>query len=138
MELKERVDRMKDKEFAGYCVPGCGALLGLRLVVQNVDKFMLVSSPGCVSMSGPYVNAGSNAAAAASAAARATKELVIAYASDEATELHLSSLIDACLRQDNFIYICYNNFHQSGLELKSHIKSVVPYARYSATASVAY
>lgn len=138
MELTEIVQKMKSRDFAGYCTPGCGSLLGLKLVVQNMQKFILVNSPGCVSGSSrafgmPYVNLGMNAAAAAGSISRVSSEAVVAYSGDWATSMHISSLAEACLRNDRFIYVCYNNSLTRDV-----IKSVAPHARYAATASVAY
>ncbi len=147
MELKEIVEQMKDKDFVGYCTPGCGSLLGLRLLVQSLGKFMLVNSPGCVSINKnslkmPYANLGFNAAAAASGIARSTNELVVVYSGDGATQMHVSSLIEACNRNDKMLYVCYNNMAYSAIDYlspeRSLIKSVAPYASYAATASVAY
>ncbi len=147
MELNQIVEQMKDKDFVGYCTPGCGSLLGLRLLVQSLGKFILVNSPGCVSINKdslkvPYANLGFNVAAAASGVARSTNELVVAYSSNGATQMHVSSLIEACNRDDRILYICYNNMTYSVANHlspeRSLIKSVAPYAKYAATASVAY
>lgn len=138
MELKEIVQQMKDKDFAGYCTPGCGALLGLRLIVQNLEKFVLVGAQGCTGRFDaklPYLDIG-NAAAAAAALARAAGGTVVAYSGEGATAVHLGSLIDACGRSDNFLYVCYNNFAYPS---ERHVvRSVATYARYAATASIAY
>lgn len=147
MELKEIVQKMKDRDFSGYCTPGCGSLLGLRLVAQSLGNFVLVNSPGCVSGSKhsaglPYVNLGFNAAAAAGAISRSAGGLVVAYSGDGATEMHISSLLGSCSRNENFIYVCYNNMAYSSMDYpapeRSLIRSVAPHARYAATASVAY
>lgn len=137
MELTEIVQGMKDREFSGCGTPGCGPLLGLRLLSQNMGKFVLVGTPGCVSVSGmTSVNIGFNAPAAADALSRAAKDLVVAYASSAATGMHISSLISACGR-GRFLYVCYNTSIGCHFE-ESIIKSVAPYARYAATASLAY
>lgn len=141
----------------GSSCPGCGEQLGLKLALQVLGRCVLVNSDGSMSLLAkypktsfnvPYVNCGLNAAAAASALARSmqgskTVERIVAYAGDTATFMHLADVIAAAGRNDNVIYICYNNRGSASLghshkNERSLAKSVALNCAYAATASIAH
>ncbi|MBI2578390.1 MAG: hypothetical protein HYW26_01635 [Candidatus Aenigmarchaeota archaeon] len=150
---------IRDVFGVGTSCPGCGEQLGLKIALQALGRCILVNSNGSVSLLAkyprtsfnvPFVNCGMNAAAAASAIARAQNrpevknpEKVVVYAGDAATSMHLGDVIAAADRGDNVIYICYNNKgsgsvnHASRVE-KSITKSVALSCAYAATASMAF
>ncbi len=125
---------------------GCGSMLGLKIALQAVDGHVLVVSSGDISLLGrykslsvPFVHAGLNAAAVASGMARSGTK-VIAYAGDGATNVHLSSVISAARRNDNILYICYNNAGYNNIQRIGNAFSSARNveAPYVATASVSH
>lgn len=143
---------MRDVFGTGNSCPGCGEQLGLKMTLQILGRCILVNSDGTMSLLAkypktsfnvPYVNCGTNAAAAAAALSRNVKDVVLAYAGDGATLMHFDSLVQAAQRGDNFIYVCYNNkgFGSSDYVQKTEKSiagSVALHAAYAATASIAF
>lgn len=136
----------------GTGCPGCGEQLGLKIALQVLGRCILVNSNGSMSLLAkypkssfnvPFLNCGLNAASAASALSRNTKEKIVVYAGEGATAMHLGDLFEAAGRGDKIIYICYNNRgfssagHSSRNE-KSLARSVAMACPYAATASVAF
>jgi len=145
VEILTKLDRVF--ESSNSC-PGCGSILGLKFLLQSLDRLdnvILVTSPGHISAMGKaglhvnFVNS-RDPASTARGLAKANPELnVIVYAGDGFTNMNLTSLLSA---NENFIYICYNNLGHTNIGLISKIKElakIVGYkSAYTATASIAY
>jgi len=143
---------LRDVFGVGTSCPGCGEQIGLKISLQVLGKCVLVNSDGSMallakypktSFNVPYVNCGLNAAATASALSRYSSNVILVYAGDAATLMHLDSLIAAAYHGDNFIYVCYNNkgfgsVDHSYRQEKSIASSIALHAVYTATASIAY
>lgn len=123
----------KQKEYVTggtFACAGCQAVYGLRLLQMAFKKnFIIVNASGCMTLTATYpftpykvpwvFNAIENAASTASGIRmgldskkkRANKSVnVVAYAGDGASyDIGLQSLLGAADRNDNIIYICYNN-----------------------------
>lgn len=143
MEILTKLDRVWE---SSHC-PGCGSILGLKFVLQaleRLDNVILVTSPGEISLLAKsglrvnVVNSRNPAATARGLAAAQHDKNVIVYAGDGFTEMTLPSIIDI---KENVLYICYNNFGYSLLD-KMHTKEFATHfiykANYTAIASVAY
>lgn len=125
--------------------PGCGPQLGLKIAMQFLDKTVLVTSSGCMSLalkalSVPCLNAGMDPLAAAYSVARFGHN-VLCYAGDGALAANLGSLHAAAGRDDNILCICYNN--QGYCNMNVPFKKNKEFARtlkatYVATASVSH
>lgn len=123
--------------------PGCGSLLALKVALQAVDNHVLVLSPGEISpmikYPSSYINAVTFHAAdpAAAASAISANYPVIVYAGDGATARTLDSVMRAARRNDNVLYICYNNTGSSLTEISSEkrLARSIP-AGYVATAAL--
>jgi len=150
----ERVLPLSKSVFSGSAAcRGCGAMLGMKLMLQAIDSCVIVNSTGCISLTGkhvkvPFVSAGLNACAVARGIQnsiaidekdRQEKTAVVVFAGDGATRMNLQSLIAA---KEGIIYVCYNNQGFSSLGQKelwsSLAKQVAFTASYVATASVAF
>ncbi|MBI2075810.1 MAG: hypothetical protein HYT72_00995 [Candidatus Aenigmarchaeota archaeon] len=125
---------------------GCGSVLGLKIALQIIDNPVLVVSSGDISLFGrykslsvPFVHAGLNAAAVASGLARAGGNVLV-YAGDGATNIHLSSVLAAARRNDNILYVCYNNRGYDNIQSTGNVFSNTRNieAAYAATASVSH
>jgi pyruvate ferredoxin oxidoreductase beta subunit len=137
-----------DKVFEGSSIcPGCGSLLGLKMVLQSFDDLkdvILVTSPGEISSMGraglkvSVVNSRNPVSMARGLAVARPDAKIIVYSGDVYTEATLPSLLHA---KENFLYICYNNTGrvQNGkFQLTEFAKSIAHRADYTATANVAY
>ncbi len=127
------------------CCPGCGCILALKLALQVLDMRMLVLSQGCIGLITKYppaaatVRAGMNAAAVAAGISRSLKEPVLVYAGDGSTRMNLSSIFSCAERDENILYVCYNNlgYCNIGSNFVAGFAASVN-AKYSATASVSH
>ncbi len=125
--------------------PGCGSLLALKIALQILDNHNLVLSPGELSPLIKYpvsyfnlpVMHASNPAAAATALARMNP--VVVYAGDGSTAANLASVMQAAGRNENIIYICYNNsgYASLGFSAEKRFARSIP-AAYAATAAVSH
>jgi pyruvate ferredoxin oxidoreductase beta subunit len=143
MEILTKTDRVWE---ASHC-PGCGSLLGLKFVLQSLerlDSVILVTSPGEVSFMAkaglrvPVVNSRNPAATARGLAVAQPEKLVVVYAGDGFTQMNIASLLDTT---ENVLYICYNNLGYALLDsprLMSFAPQLMGKASYTATASVAH
>ncbi len=143
MEILTKLDRVWE---SSHC-PGCGSILGLKFVLQSLerlDNVILVTSPGEISLlakSGlrvPVVNSRNPAATARGLAVAQPDKMVIVYAGDGFTEMTLPSVMDI---KENVLYICYNNMGYALLnkmQRKELGLNFISKANYVATASVAY
>lgn len=143
MEILTKLDRVFE---ASHC-PGCGSILGLKFLLQTLDRLdnvILVTSPGEISFLAKaglhvsVVNSRNPAATARGLAAAMPDKNIIVYAGDGFTEMNLPSILET---KENVLYVCYNNFGYSLLN-SVHGRSFAPHfvrkAAYAATASVAY
>jgi len=120
--------------------PGCGAALGMKLVLQALGpRAVVVVIPSCVSViAGPYPFAAARvpmfhaafeiAAPAAAGIANALKVQgvedvpVLAFAGDGGTfDIGLQSLSGAADRNENIIYVCVDNegYMNTGVQVSS-------------------
>lgn len=116
--------------------PGCGTILGLKLLLQFVGPCALVSSDNIShlfsnSLKVPLVSLGSNPAAVASGLK--VNVPVVVYSDKQSALTHLSSILNVISRNDNMIFVCVNN----GIVFDSLAKQVCN-APYVATCSVSY
>jgi pyruvate ferredoxin oxidoreductase beta subunit len=139
----------------GIC-RGCGPQLGIKLALQTLGNVILINGEGCISrlvkypntiFTVPFLNLGPDAASAAAGVWNSVKTeeknrpLVLAYAGDTATSMNLANIISAAERNDNILYICYNN--RKALDANNRIErglatTLATKSKYSATASIAY
>lgn len=129
---------------------GCPADLGLKLALKALGKnTIVINASGCMTLFTTYPNmptkvpwlhvAIENAAAAATGIRAALQELgrnngvhVLCYAGDGATyDIGFQALSGAVTRQDDFIFVCYNNnsFSNTGVQMSS----ATPYGAYTST-----
>ncbi len=120
--------------------PGCGQAISMRLVLRAVGpRVIVITIPSCVSViAGPFPNAVANvpyyhaafevAAASAAGIANALKIQgksdipVVAFAGDGGTfDIGLQSLSGAADRNEDFIYVCYDNegYMNTGIQVSS-------------------
>lgn len=123
--------------------PGCGSILALKIALQVIDNHVLVLAPGEVSpmikypvsyIKAPVVHSGCPAAAA-SPISKAFKVLV--YAGDVTTASTMESVMRAARKNENMLYICYNNSGSAsmGFSSEKRLARNIPGA-YVATAAV--
>ena len=147
IEIDPLIEEIAEKRlgFSTNNCPGCGPQLGLKLALQEIGNCILVNSSGCMAELGlpNSIHCGLNAVAGASAISRVFGEgiNVLCYAGDGATNINLQAVIAAAERNDNVIYICYNNqgycyMGKAFKKLKSIARSIP--ASYVATASIGY
>ena len=122
-ELTKKEDLINGGTFA---CSGCQPIYGLRLVGLALGKeTVVVNAAGCMTLtvSNPYTcfkfpwlyNAMENAASTATGVKKGFEILgkkvnVVCYVGDGATsEIGFASLSGACYRDDDIIYVCYNN-----------------------------
>lgn len=120
--------------------PGCGVAMAMRLILKAMDeKTILVLIPSCAAaISAPYPYsaigvpafhsafeiAAPTAAGIASALKLQGREdiTVLAFAGDGGTfDIGLQSLSGACDRNENFIYVCFDNeaYMNTGIQSSS-------------------
>jgi len=120
--------------------PGCGVAMAMRLVLKAMDqKTILVLIPGCaavISATYPFSSVGVPAfhsafeiAAPTAAGIAAALKLqgrdditVVAFAGDGGTfDIGLQSLSGACDRNDDFMYVCFDNeaYMNTGIQSSS-------------------
>jgi pyruvate ferredoxin oxidoreductase beta subunit/2-oxoisovalerate ferredoxin oxidoreductase beta subunit len=120
--------------------PGCGQAISMRLVLRAIGAKAIVGTvPSCVSViAGPFPHAVANvpyyhaafevAAASAAGIANALKIQgkqdipVLAFAGDGGTfDIGLQSLSGAADRNEDFIYVCYDNegYMNTGIQVSS-------------------
>ncbi|MFA4819882.1 MAG: thiamine pyrophosphate-dependent enzyme, partial [Candidatus Aenigmatarchaeota archaeon] len=122
--------------------PGCGTILGLKLLLQSLDNIVLVNATGSVTpfikVDVPFIHAGLNAAAVARGVARSLDKKagtkVVVYAGDGTTAASIASLINST---EDIIYVCANDQSQNQLG-SSYATQLSHNANYTATACVAY
>jgi pyruvate/2-oxoacid:ferredoxin oxidoreductase beta subunit len=143
MEILTKLDRVWE---SSHC-PGCGSILGLKFVLQTLDKLdnvILVTSPGEISFLAKaglrvnVVNSRNPAATARGLAIAQPDKVIVVYAGDGFTDMTLSSVLEV---KENVLYICYNNFGYSLLNkflIRDFAPRIAGKAGYVATASVAY
>ncbi|MBT3985759.1 pyruvate synthase subunit beta [archaeon] len=125
-ELAKQEEHMTGGTFA---CSGCQAVYGLRLLQMALGKKMIiVNSAGCMTLTATYpytcyktpwlFNAIENAAPTATGIEKGLKAqgkddvTVVCYAGDGASyEIGFGPLSGAAYRNDNILYICYNNFN---------------------------
>ncbi|MBN3036930.1 MAG: pyruvate synthase subunit beta [Candidatus Diapherotrites archaeon] len=184
-ELQTIADIPKENLLSGgtAACPGCGSITGLKMALLIMGKdTVVVNSSGCMTLLCNYPrtplrvpwihNAIENAPSTASGIIRAAKRLgkklnVLCYCGDGATyDIGLQALSAAIARNEDFVYICYNNgsFGNTGdqwstatplfanttttpvgrksrgntLSRKDMAKIIGAHGCYSATASLAY
>jgi len=120
--------------------PGCGQAISMRLVLRAIGaKAIVVTIPSCVSViAGPFPHSVANLPyyhaafeVAASSAAGISNALkiqgkqdisVLAFAGDGGTfDIGLQSLSGAADRNEDFIYVCYDNegYMNTGIQVSS-------------------
>jgi pyruvate/2-oxoacid:ferredoxin oxidoreductase beta subunit len=120
--------------------PGCGQAISMRLVLRAIGaKAIVVTVPSCVSViAGPFPYAVANvpyyhaafevAAASAAGISNALKIQgkqdipILAFAGDGGTfDIGLQSLSGAADRNEDFIYVCYDNegYMNTGIQVSS-------------------
>lgn len=120
--------------------PGCGQAISMRLVLRAIGaKAIVVTVPSCVSViAGPFPYAAANvpyyhaafevAAASAAGISNALKIQgkqdipILAFAGDGGTfDIGLQSLSGAADRNEDFIYVCYDNegYMNTGIQVSS-------------------
>jgi pyruvate/2-oxoacid:ferredoxin oxidoreductase beta subunit len=120
--------------------PGCGQAISMRLVLRAIGKkAIVITIPSCVSVvAGPYPYAVADVpyfhaafACAAASAAGISNALkiqgksdipVVAFAGDGGTfDIGLQSLSGAAGRNEDFIYVCYDNegYMNTGIQVSS-------------------
>lgn len=121
----------------GTCT-GCGAAIGLKLVLSVLGKNTIVlNAAGCFTLlptyphtpfKVPWIHENIEGAGAmcsginAALRAKKRKATILAYIGDGATyDIGLQSLSDALQRKDDFIWICYDNqnFANTGVQKTS-------------------
>ena len=151
--MEETMNLKKDVFSGTTTCLGCGALIGLKLALQVIDKAIVVNSTDCFTFTGehvkvPFIHAGTNASAVArglytsinkNSEDREKEPKIIAFASEEETRANLPSLVSS---KEDIIYICYSKyglFNPDSGKLNTQIAKQLSFtARYSATASVAF
>jgi len=131
---------------------GCGAVLGMKLATKALGKkTIMINASGCMTLvpTYPYTpfkipwihlgieNAGAIAGGiwAALKKKKKTDVQILAYIGDGATyDIGFQSLSGAIDRNDNFIYVCYNNqsFANTGVQKSS----ATPFGAYTSTTPV--
>lgn len=124
-------DLAKKEEYMSggtFACTGCQAIYGLRLLQMALGKKMIiVNSSGCMTLTAtfPYTcyktpwlfNAIENSASTATGISKALEiqkkdATVVCYSGDGSSyEIGFGSLSGAAYRNDNILYICYNNFN---------------------------
>jgi pyruvate ferredoxin oxidoreductase beta subunit len=145
MEIITKLDKIS--ESSSNC-PGCGSILGLKLVLQsleNMKNVVLVTSPGDIALLGKaglkvsFVNSRNPAATAQGLSLSRPDLNVIVYSGDSFTKMNLPTLLSV---KGNFLYVCYNNSGYANIDVMSKTsefaKIAAANAVYAATASVAY
>ena len=146
MPIDVNVQELKPLKNFGDGCPGCGSLLGLKLLLQSLDNIILVNATGSltpfINVNVPFIHAGLNASATARGVARSLNEknkpTVVVFAGDGATALHLNSLLNS---NEDILYVCANDYGYTAIDYqlgKGFAKQLANTASYSATACVAY
>lgn len=139
--MKNFVIPEKDYMVAGHLAcPGCGASLGMRLALKALGERTMIVLPACCwsIIAGPfpystvnvplYHTAFETAAATASGLRAALDQrgeentTVMAWAGDGGTfDIGLQALSGAAERNENFIYVCYDNeaYMNTGIQRSS-------------------
>lgn len=120
--------------------PGCGGTLAMRYVLKALGKNTIFTMPACcwsvidgpmpyTSLSVPLYHTAFETAAAAASGIRAALEIknkkettVVAWAGDGGTfDIGIQALSGAAERNDDFIYICYDNeaYMNTGIQRSS-------------------
>jgi pyruvate ferredoxin oxidoreductase beta subunit/2-oxoisovalerate ferredoxin oxidoreductase beta subunit len=130
--------------------PGCGAVIGMRIALKALGKNTVVVIPACCwgVLNGPYpfsalkvpvLNVAFATAAISASGVRAAFEMqgredvnILVWAGDGGTfDIGLQSLSGAVERNDNMIYVCYDNeaYMNTGIQRSS----ATPYAAWTTT-----
>lgn len=152
------ISKMKDGWLVSsgtFACPGCNAILGIKLALKALGKNTIIVNPsGCMTLTATYPytaykvpwvhNAIENAAATAAGICMGLKARgrlrginIVPYAGDGATyDIGFQSLSGAASRNEDMIYICYNNesFANTGFE---HTTATPLYAETSTTPATA-
>jgi pyruvate ferredoxin oxidoreductase beta subunit len=143
MPIDVNVSELKQLKNFGDGCPGCGMVLGMKLLLQTLDNIIIVNGTGSFTSYGrnlsvPFIHAGLNAAGVARGVAHgATGSKVVVFAGDGATNINLATLVNS---KEDIIYICVNDRgysslnHRLGKSFARHLFS----AAYVATASVSF
>jgi len=140
MSIDVNVSELKPLKNFGDGCPGCGTILGLKLLLQSLDNIVLVNATGSVTPSirvnVPFIHAGLNAAAVARGVARSLDKKagtkVVVYAGDGTTAASIASLMNST---EDIIYVCANN-QSNGMG--NSYAAQLSHTGYAATACVAY
>ncbi|HIG97616.1 MAG TPA: hypothetical protein HA230_04715 [Candidatus Aenigmarchaeota archaeon] len=140
MTIDVNVQELKPLKNFGDGCPGCGTLLGLKLLLQSLDNIVLVNATSSVTpfikVNVPMIHAGLNAAAVARGVARSLDKKagtkVVVYAGDGTTAASIASLMNST---EDIIYICANN--QSN-RMGSSYAAQLSHTAYTATACVSH
>ena len=146
MPIDVDVQQLKPLKNFGDGCPGCGSLLGLKLLLQSLDNIILVNATGSmtpfIKVGVPVIHAGLNASAVARGVAHSLEEknrpTVVVFAGDGATSLHLNSLLNS---KEDIIYVCANDQGYTAMNYKlekGFAKQLAHTAAYSATGCVSY
>ena len=144
---------LSDEEYlrSGHLAcPGCGAALGLRIALKTLGEKTMVVIPACCfavcvgsypfsAAKVPVINVAFATAAISAAGIRAgleaqgkTDVTVLAWAGDGGTfDIGLQSLSATVERNDNIIYVCYDNeaYMNTGIQRSS----ATPYGAWTTT-----
>lgn len=148
--------RLPDQELlqSGHLAcPGCGAVVGMRVALKALGENTVVVIPACCFgvLNGPYpfsalkvpvLNVAFATAGISAAGVRAALDMqgqsdvnVLAWAGDGGTfDIGLQSLSGAAERNDNIIYVCYDNeaYMNTGIQRSS----ATPYGAWTTTTPV--
>jgi pyruvate ferredoxin oxidoreductase beta subunit len=129
VNVKELAKQEEHLTGGTFTCAGCQPIYGLRLLQMALGKKMIiVNSAGCMTLTATYphtcydvpwlYNAMENAAPTAAGIAKALEVqgikdvTVVCYCGDGASyEIGFGPLSGAAYRNDNVLYICYNNFN---------------------------
>ncbi len=138
--IKDRVPTLELLDSGHLACPGCGAPLAMRMVLKELGEKTMVVLPACCwsIIAGPYPQSSlhvplyhtafETAGAVASGIRAAldargdTDTTVMAWAGDGGTfDIGLQSLSGAAERNEDFIYVCYDNeaYMNTGIQRSS-------------------
>ncbi len=138
--IKDRVPTLELLDSGHLACPGCGAPLAMRMVLKELGEKTMVVLPACCwsIIAGPYPQSSLNVplyhtafetAGAVASGIRAaldargdTDTTVMAWAGDGGTfDIGLQSLSGAAERNEDFIYVCYDNeaYMNTGIQRSS-------------------
>lgn len=138
--IKDRVPRRELMTSGHLACPGCGGALAMRMVLKELGENTIVVLPACCwsiiagpfpqsSLGVPLYHTAFETGAAVASGVRAaldmrgdTETTVMVWAGDGGTfDIGLQALSGAAERNENFIYVCYDNeaYMNTGIQRSS-------------------